>query len=100
MRGVGRRELAPLLSGVARRPDLWLTAALTARRHVPRHWWRRRPFLPLPDARWIGFRLETAYGDPAATLAVEDFIGFLEWCRRDAARAHGGRIRRRPRPSR
>ena len=45
-----------------------------------RGWWRRAPFLPLPDPAYLRFRLETQYGgdrepDPA------DLVTYLHWCR-------------------
>jgi hypothetical protein len=48
---------------------------------VPRRWWRRAPFLPLPDRRWIAFRMEVAYGDVAAIPSREDLADYLEWAR-------------------
>ena len=35
----------------------------------PRGWWRRPPFLPVPTARYLAFRLETAYGPRRAPTA-------------------------------
>ncbi|HEX4979989.1 MAG TPA: hypothetical protein VFV35_07985, partial [Acidimicrobiales bacterium] len=31
-------------------PSLWSTAVIQLGRLAPRGWWRRTPFLPLPDA--------------------------------------------------
>ncbi|MFT7601678.1 MAG: hypothetical protein ACI8TP_004638 [Acidimicrobiales bacterium] len=68
---------------VARRPDLWSTAARTAFSVAPAGWWRRTPFLPLPDRGWMHFRLETAYGgDGTGPMRSEDLVTYLEW-RRD-----------------
>ena len=36
------------------------------RRSARRDWWRRPPFLPVPSADYVCFRLITQYGDPAA----------------------------------
>ncbi|HVB01867.1 MAG TPA: hypothetical protein VNE42_11505 [Acidimicrobiales bacterium] len=69
-----------LFLAVLGRPRLWLTALVTARGLVRSHWWRTKPFLPLPDPRWIGFRLETAYGSAGTAPNVEDVVGYLEWC--------------------
>jgi hypothetical protein len=38
------------------------------------------PFLPLPDAGYLRFRLVTAYGDAAAPTP-DDLVSYLEWCR-------------------
>ncbi|HXZ83170.1 MAG TPA: hypothetical protein VED84_05405 [Acidimicrobiales bacterium] len=48
---------------------------------VPKRWWRRRPFLPLPDRDWIAFRMEVAYGDPCAVPSAEDLADYLAWAR-------------------
>lgn len=64
------------------RPRLWPTAAAVGVRLAPRGWWRRRPPLPTPDARYLAFRMETAYGDPDRPAEAEDLIEYLEWCRR------------------
>jgi hypothetical protein len=88
--GVGAVAVA-----IARRPRLWLSAARQARVLVPPGWWRRRPFLPVPDRAWLRFRMTTAYGDADAALDVEDLLTWLAWTdtvRRDAGT--GGAERR------
>ncbi len=35
---------------------------------APQGWWRRRPFLPLPDDAYWRFRLETSSGGDGTTL--------------------------------
>lgn len=47
-----------------------------------RDWYRRPPFLPLPPAAYIRWRMFTAYGDEAAIPPVEDVVRFARW-RRD-----------------
>ena len=80
-------RLVPGLSGealrrLARRPDLWFTAAGAAIGLAPNGWWRHRPFMPVPDRGWLHFRLETAYGgDGNGTLRGDDLITWLEWKR-------------------
>jgi hypothetical protein len=44
-----------------------------------RGWFRRFPFLPLPSASYMRWRLETAYGDPEAVPPEEELVRFLEW---------------------
>ena len=66
---------------VLRRPDLWRTAIRQLRRTAAPGWWRHRPFLPLPTADYLHFRLVTQYGDPDATTDPADAITYLEWCR-------------------
>ena len=67
---------------LARRPTLWPIAVRSAVELVPRGWWRRRPFLPIPDRRWLRFRMVTAYGgDGGGGPQPDDVITWLEWRR-------------------
>ena len=70
------------LAAVAPHPALWPTAARQARVLAPPRWWRRRPFLPVPSAEYLRFRLETAYGG-AGDQAPDpsDLVTYLRWCR-------------------
>lgn len=56
-----------------------LTLAWAFRR---RGWWRERPFLPVPDATYLAWRLHTAYGAERDLPPVEDVIRFARWRRR------------------
>lgn len=56
-----------------------LSAAWSFRR---RHWWRRAPFLPLPPAEYLRWRMYTAYGDERAVPPVDDVIRFAQWRRK------------------
>ncbi len=67
---------------LVRRPELWPVAARQSWRLVPRRWWMRPPFLPLPDRGWLQFRMETHYGgDGRGAAQASDVVAFLEWCR-------------------
>ena len=44
-------------------------------------WWRRPPFLPVPDPAYLAFRLETQYGAPDARPLPADVVAYLRWCR-------------------
>lgn len=46
-----------------------------------RHWWRRAPFLPVPDRTYLRWRMDTAYGDPGAVPPLDDVISFARWRR-------------------
>jgi hypothetical protein len=70
-----------VVSAVLVRPTLWLTAVGAVHRLAAPGWWRRRPFLPFPDARLWGFRMVTAYGRPDADPDARDVVSYLEWCR-------------------
>jgi hypothetical protein len=69
-----------VVAGVLGHPSLWPTALRQAARTSRPRWWRRPPYLPLPDRDYLRFRLETQYGadgvpDPA------DLLVYLRWCR-------------------
>ncbi|MFZ0059846.1 MAG: hypothetical protein ACLQAN_04690 [Acidimicrobiales bacterium] len=66
---------------LVRRPRLVPSAVRLGLGLVPRRWWRRPPFLPLPDRRWIAFRMEVAYGDATAVPSREDLADYLAWTR-------------------
>ncbi len=67
-----RGLLNPRLAG-----DLWRAAWVFRRRA----WWRRPPFLPLPDGEYLRWRMYTAYADEAAVPPVDDVIRFARWRR-------------------
>ena len=69
------------IAAVLRHPTLWPTALVELRRFVPDGWWRRRPFLPLPDRAMLRFRLVTQYGDPDHAPDGDDLVSWLRWCR-------------------
>lgn len=67
------------------RPWLWPTALVQIGRLAPRGWWHRVPFLPLPPAEYMEFRMVTQYGgghgDPSAPIRARDVVDYLAWCR-------------------
>lgn len=67
---------------VAARPSLWWTAVVQVFRLAAPGWWRRRPFLPLPDPDYLAFRLQTMYGDPTHEPEPGDLVAYLAWCRK------------------
>lgn len=67
--------------GVLAHPSLWGIAVVQVLRLAPAGWWRRRPFLPLPDPGYLRFRLETQYGDDHRP-EPQDVLTYLRWCRR------------------
>lgn len=83
--GRPHRSWAAALVRVAIRPWLWPTARRTATRTARPGWWRRPPFLPVPDRAYLGFRLETQYGAHGVPDA-RDVVTYLEWCRTEDRR--------------
>jgi hypothetical protein len=71
----GRAALA-----LARHPSLWGTALVQVFRLAPAGWWRRTPFLPIPDPSYLAFRLETQYGSDHEP-EPDDVVAYLHWCR-------------------
>jgi hypothetical protein len=72
------------LAGIAARPWLWGEAVAASVRMARPRWWRRPPFLPVPDSSYVAFRLETQYGSDGAP-ARRDLVTYLEWCRSQRA---------------
>lgn len=74
--------LAARLAGRAVvRPRLALDLLRTLWAFRRRAWWRRPPFLPLPDRTYLRWRMDTAYADEDAVPPVEDVIRFARWRR-------------------
>ena len=70
---------------LAREPGLWSTAVGQTRRLARPGWWRRAPFLPLPDPAYVRFRLDTQYG-AAGAPDPEDLVVYLRWCKTERMR--------------
>jgi hypothetical protein len=67
---------------VVRAPSLWRTGLRQWRRATPSGWWRRPPFLPVPPADYVQFRLVTQYGNVDHPVAATDVVNYLAWCKR------------------
>ncbi len=81
MTGSQRAGWGPSIAAVVRRPSLWGVAVRQVRELAAPGWWRRWPLLPLPAPGYLAFRMQTAYGDPAAVPRPEDVVSYLRWCR-------------------
>jgi hypothetical protein len=66
---------------VAVRPWLWATAIGAVFALAPRRWWAHKPYLPIPDASVVRWRLATAYGSSSTEMTPEDVVSYLEWRR-------------------
>lgn len=76
------RTAGRVAAAVAVRPRLWPAAARAAGTLAPSGWWRRPPFLPLPDRSYLRFRLVTAYGGDGTTSPdPHDVVTWLTWLR-------------------
>ncbi len=64
-----------------RHPELWVTAAKQVGVLSVEGWWRRPPFLPVPDPGYLRFRFQTMYGDPERAPEPDDVVTYLRWCR-------------------
>ncbi len=62
-------------------PRLAVDLARLAWSFRARGWWRRPPFLPLPPAAYVRWRMFTVYGDERAVPPIEDVIRFARWRR-------------------
>lgn len=82
-------KLRPAIAAVLPHPSLWWTGLRQAGRLARRGWWRRPPFLPVPDAAYLRFRMETAYGDPGREPEPDDLVTYLRWCRNFPSAARG-----------
>jgi hypothetical protein len=72
---------ARLLWRGAVNPRLGVDLLRTAWAFRRRRWWRRAPFLPLPDSAYLRWRMYTAYADENAVPPLEDVIRFARWRR-------------------
>ncbi len=77
---MGMAGVTGVVAAVVRRPGLWGVAVRQGWRMIPRGWWRRWPFVPVPSRDYLRFRMLTQYGDGAARPAGGDVVAYLEWC--------------------
>lgn len=76
------RWLGAAAAAVTVHPSLWATAARQALALARPGWWRRPPFVPVPAAGYLRFRLETAYGGRGDRRPPPgDLLTYLRWCR-------------------
>ena len=63
-------------------PAIALALVRVAWRFRRRRWLLQFPFLPLPDATYIRWRMYTAYGDERAVPPADDVIRYARWATR------------------
>ena len=62
-----------------RSPRLAVDLIRIAWRFRANSWYRRFPFLPLPDSTYLRWRMDTAYGDYNAVPPVTDVERYARW---------------------
>lgn len=70
----------------AGRPRLAFQLLRVAWRFRRRDWYRHPPFLPLPSAQYVRWRMYTAYGDERATPPPDDVVRYAQWVARFSSR--------------
>jgi hypothetical protein len=66
-----------------RDPGLGIALLRVAWRFRSRGWYRRPPFLPLPDRSYVRWRMYTAYGDENAVPPPDDVARYARWAVRE-----------------
>lgn len=72
-----------------RRPRMIPTMLGAAWAFRARDWYRRAPFLPVPPASYMRWRMETAFGDAEAVPSLDDLERYLSWTARMRRRIVG-----------
>jgi hypothetical protein len=71
------------ITAVLRRPAAFPATLRSVWAMAPTGWWRRRPFLPLPDSAYWRFRLETSNGGDGTTPPSSHEVSeVLDWAAR------------------
>ena len=73
--------MARLAGRAAVNPRLALDLLRTAWAFRRRDWWKRAPFLPVPDRTYLRWRMYTAYADENAVPPPDDVVRFARWRR-------------------
>ena len=67
-----------------RSPATGLALIRVAWRFRRRDWYKRAPFLPLPDRDYVRWRLHTAYGRDDAVPPASDLVRYARWAVRES----------------
>ena len=60
-------------------PSLAADLVRVAWRFRARGWYGRFPFLPIPSAKYVRWRMHTAYGDHDVVPPVDDVVRYARW---------------------
>ena len=77
------------IMAVIKEPRLWGEAIRATMALARDGWWRKPPFLPIPNRAYMRWRTATAYGDPKVPIDADDLVAYLRW--RQRLRTSGGR---------
>lgn len=78
---LSRRTGTVFLRVAVRHPSLaWEAIRLAAATAAP-GWFRKAPFVPRPEPRYLDWRMLTAYGRPDAAPTEREVEEFLRWRR-------------------
>jgi len=81
--GSWSRLFAALTWRAARNPRTAVALLRVGWRFRSRGWYKRFPFLPLPDGAYLRWRMYTAYGDEHVVPPADDVVRYARWAVRD-----------------
>ena len=76
------RFIGALVTRALVRPAVGAALVRVAWRFRSHGWYRRPPFLPIPDRDYVRWRMDTAYGDPDAVPPIDAIVRYAEWVSR------------------
>ena len=72
-----------MVPGLARylwRHPQWIPSVIRAAWRLRQtDWWRRRPWLPVPDLAYWAFRVHTAAGSDGRALSPQEVVAVARW---------------------
>jgi hypothetical protein len=71
-----------LIGRSLRNPAVGISLVRVGWRFRRRDWYKRIPFLPLPDGEYVRWRMHTAYGRDDAVPPANDVIRYARWATR------------------
>ncbi len=83
-RGSWVKLVAALTWRALRDPRTAVALARVGWRFRSRDWYRRFPFLPMPDRAYLRWRMYTAYGDEQIVPPADDVVRYARWAVRDS----------------